>query len=248
MNKQIFGNLEHIFHKNSWRIATVFIVIAVLGGLTVFIPRSAVRTIQITGEGKSAVIPEKYNYSAIIEIRKLTADDARAAVSAQVSQLTKILLEKGILAENVQSETINVTPEYQSTPAGMKVSGYVGQQSISVSATELAKLLDLSGVLTSNGAVNLVGPTPYFSTEKVATARKDAEKKAIDDAKTRATSMASENGDKLADVLEISEANIAMPVPASAALAIGGQSAAASSLPVNQNEIIANVTVLYSVK
>ncbi|MEI7791991.1 MAG: SIMPL domain-containing protein [Candidatus Berkelbacteria bacterium] len=248
MNKQIFGNLEHIFHKNSWRIATVFIVIAILGGLTFFIPRPAARTIQITGEGKSTVVPEKYTYSATIEVKKLTADDARTAVSAQVSQITKILSEKGISAENVKSETINVTPEYQSTVAGMKVSDYLGQESISISAADLAKLLEISSVLTGNDATNLVGPTPFFASEKVASARSDAEKKAMENAKTRAASLAHENGDKLAEVLQTSEANLAMPLPASAALSAGGQSVTPSPTALTENEVTAYITVTYAVK
>ena len=252
MNKQIFGSLEHLFHKNSWRIATVFIIIAILSTAIFLLPRSAAKTIQLTGEGKVTIAPDTLRYSAIVESKKLTADEASKATSDQVALIAKLLVAKGLSADDIKMQTVIVAPEYQSTPTGAKVSNYSGQETLAVTFGDVTKQEEIAQILIQNGASSLIGPTPIYSPEKVSTARKAAETKAIADAKSRAASVVKESGYKLGDAIKISEPNIAIPAPAAAAQITEGQagsgSANSQTLPTNENEITVQITVTYLLK
>lgn len=247
MNKQIFGNLEHIFHKNSWRIALVFVIIGLLGGLTSLLPKSTARTIEVVGEGRSAIAPDKYTYNAFIEVEKLTSDEAQNAVSVQVALIRKLVGEAVLADSQFETVEINVTPKYSSVSSGMKVSGYLGQQSILISSTDRAKLLGFSSTLTENGATRLVGPAPVFSSEKSSSVYQDTQKKALADAKNRATLLAKESGNQIGEVLSISQKSLSAPAPTVPLLNSSEQTVSEVGA-ANQNEIVTQIIVVYILK
>jgi len=252
MNKQIFGSLEHLFHKNSWRIATVFIVVAILSTAIFLLPRSAAKTIQLTGEGKVTIMPDTLRYSAIVESKKLTADEASKATSDQVALIAKLLMAKGLSADDIKMQTVIVAPEYQSTPAGAKVSNYSGQETLAVTFDNSIKQGEIAQILIDNGASSLIGPTPIYSADQVSSARKAAEAKAIADAKSRAAAVVKESGYKLGEAIKISEPEIAMPTQVGAAEITEGQASSGSStsqrIATNENEITVQITVIYLLK
>jgi len=251
MNKQIFGSLDSFFSKNLWRVLVVLVVIAAFAITFLYLQRGKISTIEIIGEGKVNIEPDSLRYSAIIEAKKLTADDAKKATSDQVSLITKLLLAEGLAVEDVKTQNVIVAPEYQSTPAGMKVSNYSGQETLAIVFRDISKQKKILDILIENGAASLIGPSPLYSSDKISAARKAAETKAIEDAKSRATSAAKEAGNNLGRAIKISQANIGMPAQIAAAapgdlVVSSGETSVAPM--ANENEIVAQITITYSLK
>ncbi len=195
----------------------VFIVIAVLIGGIVFsflagvmlnifqLPVFQPRELIITGEGKVFAAPD----IALIKLGVTNEGmDVSVIVQKNTEQMNKILKELkalGIEEKDIKTTQYSLTPRYEYPhETGERVfKGYVMAQKIGVKIRDFEKIGNALNIATQNGAT-LVGDLS-FSIDEPEKIRQQAREKAIEQAKTKAESIARASGLKLGKVLNVQE-------------------------------------------
>jgi uncharacterized protein len=219
---------------------------------------SATNTITVQGEGKIERAPDtaKVTYTVRNEAKDLKT--AQGMVSTKVDAITEALKNLGVEERYIKTESYTSYPQYdypqrpciggicpQSTPV---IRGYEVSHSVTVSIKDLEKVNDVLGVLGTNGVSDMNGPNFGFEDDK-AIAR-EARDLAIKDAREQAKALAKSLNVKLVRIVSFSEAGTA-PSPLYARDAVANQemkAGSAPSLPVGDQRVQSNVTVVYEIR
>ena len=174
------------------------------------------------------------------------------------SAFKDFLEEQGIVKKDIKTESYNSYPKYDygSPCYGMycpratpKIIGYEVSENISVKVRDLTKAGEILGGITALGVSETSGPN--FSIENEDKIKAEARQMAIDEAKTKAESLASDLGVRLVRIVNFSEDGY-YPAPMYARDSMMtleskvGQ--AALELPAGENKITSNVTITYEIR
>lgn len=122
----------------------------------------------------------------------------------------------GVEAKDIQTAQYSVSPQYNWTQdEGQVLEGYRITQNIDLKIRDFAKIGDILGVATENGA-NIVSDLK-FSIEDEEKAKTQAREKAIAAAKAKAQIIAGQAGIKLGDIINVYEDYSYAPVAYSSA-------------------------------
>ena len=130
-------------------------------------------------------------------------------------------------------------------PSKNVLTGYNVSESITVKIRDLSTAGTILSGIGEFGVTNVSGLS--FTEDNVDTLTKQAEQKAISDAKTNASALAKNLGVKI--IRLVSYSNQESPMPVMYAMASGVNSkAAVPEISAGQNKITANVTLVYEVR
>jgi uncharacterized protein YggE len=179
-----------------------------------------------------------------------TARDATAANASDMARVVKAIKAAGIADRYIRTQQINVSPRFARASDSdwqgqAQITGYVAQNSVSVTVTDLAKASGVIDAAFGAGANSVSGPnlTLLDDSKALDAARRDGIAKARAEAATYADGL----GMKVARVLRVSErGQAAQPVDYVRAYDIAAVPAPpppAPPPPVAGGEMRQNVTV-----
>ncbi|CAI6071868.1 SIMPL domain-containing protein [Cohnella sp. JJ-181] len=215
---------------------------------------SVQNAVTVGAEGSIKVEPDVAYLNFGVDARGKTAQEAQQASAAKFAAVEKALFETfKIDKKDVQTTGFGVQPEYNYTEKdGQVLKGYLATHSVRVTYRDLAGIGKLLDAVSAAGANRVDGV--QFSTEKQDQYELEALKKAMTNAGTKASVLATSANRTLGPVINIVQGNAAdVPVifqnesavkfaPASDA------AGASSSVQTGQIEISASVTVQYALK
>lgn len=217
------------------------------------------RQISVGGEGKIAMKPDMATFTAGVVTQAKKIKDAQADNNARSAAVTDFLKGQGIEEKDLQTVGYTIMPQYQyfSTPPCYtslcpvshppEITGYEVRHTIEVKVRTLDKVDALLDGVVGKGA-NEVGSI-QFGFQEDTKIRDDARAKAIDNAKTKAQTLAQELGVRLGKIVSFSESGGGYPIYAERAYGMGGGGATlAPSVQAGEQEITSSVTITYELK
>jgi hypothetical protein len=205
---------------------------------------SALNTITVGASGSVSVNPDIAHINVAVETRGPTAGEAQQANATKFAALEKVLYEQyKIDKKDVKTTGFSVYAEYNYTEKeGRVLTGYAAVHSLQVNYRKLDEIGKLVDALTAAGANRIDGI--QFATEKSEQYELEALKKAMDNAKAKADTLAAAAGRQVKGVLNIVQGNVTSPpVFAQNAAKVMLESAAGFSTSVQAGQIVIEVSV-----
>ncbi|HNZ51581.1 MAG TPA: SIMPL domain-containing protein [bacterium] len=185
---------------------------------------------------------------------KKTAAEATTESTAKMNNIIAALQKLGIEEKDIKTSNYNLSPSYNWTNTkGQELVGYEVSQNLTLKVRDLNKIGDVIARTTEQGA-NQIGNVS-FTIDDEFELRNQARELAIQQAKEKAALIAKQSGMKLGEIKGVYEntdlerqqaaySNTKMMIDSS----IAGAELATPSVQVGQNEIRAEVTLMYEVK
>ncbi len=209
-----------------------------------------VRTITVSAEGKTVASPDIGETSFSVISQGKNPDELSSQNNTKMSAVIQNLKSQGIDEKDIKTSGYNLSPDYQYDASTRRnyINGYTLNQTVLVKIRDLSKAAKVVGGVTPLG-VNQIGGISFTvdDLEKfLADARADAFKKA----RTKANEMASENGARLGQVLNISESqNVPIPfMNERAAMGPMSVTASAPTIEPGTQEVKVQVSVTYALE
>jgi uncharacterized protein YggE len=215
-------------------------------------------TISVSADGKVTAVPDLATVSVGVLSQGTSAVDVKNQNNEKVNKITAFIKSQGIDEKDIQTSQFNFYPQmdYNSANGVSKITGYQGNQSVTVKVRGVDKSQDilekiLDGVV-NNGANQIDGV--YFTVEKPDDLKQQARKEAIANAKVKAQELAKEAGLTLGKVVSLSESGSSgyPGIPyASDSFGYGGmmsEKSVAPSVSVGSQEITQTMTVTFELK
>jgi uncharacterized protein YggE len=200
------------------------------------------RTITVNGEGKASAPPGMATIQTGVVTQGVTAIEALSANNKIMRQVMDVLSEHKIAEKDVQTSSLNVTPEYKQDERGRmenKIVGYSVSNQVQVQVHNLPDLGQVIDALVRAGS-NQVSGISFGIDEPNKVIDQDRER-AITDARSRAELYARSAGVRLGKVFAISEQSIEWPRELGLTRQFAAE--AISSVPVATGEQEYNVTI-----
>jgi uncharacterized protein YggE len=190
------------------------------------------RQVTVVGHGEVKSAPDTATVQIGVETEAATAKDALAQNSAQAQAIQEKLAGLGVDAKDMQTSNFSISPIYGND--GRQVTGYRVSNMVTVKIRQLAQAGTLLDQVVQAGANSIYGVS--FSVENPEALLDQARKAAIENAKTRATQLASASGSAIGDVLVISENIGAPPIPPMPMMGRAEDAAVSQAAPVQAGE------------
>ena len=209
------------------------------------------RGITVVGTGKASGTPDLANINVGVETGAASAQQAVNDNKAKMTQLLDALKSLGVADKDVQTSNYGVYTERQPVPGPESKGGegpvsYRVTNQVNVTVRDIAKLGDVLDKVVAAGANNIYGVN--FSVADTSKLQADARAKAIEDARSRAESLAKLTGVALGDVMSVSEiiggAGPIYGVMESAKMGLGG----GTPIQPGELEVNMNVQVTFAIK
>ena len=168
--------------------------------------------ISVEAEGRATSRPDVMTISAGTVTTGATAGEAVAANAALAQRLIQAVRQSGIEARDVRTTNFQVEPRFEgrSAPDGMgpsgrppRIVGYVVQNVVEIRLRDLTGAENLIGRLFEAGANSVRGPV--FSLSDDRSARRAAERNAVEEARAEADNYAAAVGRRVGRLLRISD-------------------------------------------
>ena len=245
-------------------IALIIVGIILLLSLTVWVNvdikdriQETGNTISVSGTGKVYTKPDLAltTFSVVTEAK--TVEEALSENTKKMNAIIDFMKGQGIEEKDLKTTSFNIYPRYEYQrieieiypyPPGKRVLvGYEVTQSLEVKIRDMEKIGNVIEGATTAGA-NEVGSL-QFTVDKEEEFKKQAQKEAIDEAKTKAQELASQLGVNLVRITNFSESSV---VPyfyglekAAAPAGLGGGET--PQIETGENKIEVTVTITYEI-
>lgn len=221
----------------------------------------ASNTITFDGKGEVFAAPDLATVNLTIRENAADVKDAQSKVTAKETAVLAFLDKSGIAKKDIKTESYNSYPKYDSvTPCysyGMpcrqespKIIGYETSEYISVKVRDLTKAGEIVKGIGAAGISEINGPD--FTIENEDALKAQARKMAIEEAKTKAESLANDLGVRLVRIVNFSENGNYPMYYGKGMMALDSvaspESAPAPALPTGENKITSNVTITYEIR
>lgn len=206
--------------------------------------KSQVPQITVSGEGKIKVTPDQAIISIGVQNSGKDAKEVKNLNDVTIDKVIKFLKKTGIPSTDYKTTSVNL---YKNYDYEKKKYNYQANQTISVTLKDLSKYDEIMAGLNESGVNNINGVE--FKSSKMEEYEREARKKAMLNAKQKATDYVSVLNQKIGKALLISDnSQVSYPQP----MYKGGMMAMAAedsspreTLAVGEIEIDANVTVTF---
>ena len=208
----------------------------------------ALRTITVTGEGKTTAAPDM----AILNIGvQSNAETAAAALRENSSAMTATinkLKDLGVSEKDIQTSGLSIRPQYDYERNRSKplVTGYTASNNVTVKLRDLDDAGRVIDQAVQTGANSLGGISFTFADPKplYEAARKDA----VAVARARAELLTEAAGVSLGQVLTIQDGYAVTPSPVVQVAAMRAEADMAVPIQAGESTISANVTIVYEIR
>ncbi|MGL4320257.1 MAG: SIMPL domain-containing protein [Paracoccaceae bacterium] len=200
------------------------------------------RTITVTGEGVVATAPDQATISLGVTTNADTAVAALAANSEAMAKVTEQLKAAGVAPADLQTSNLSLNPNWTGydSSSSPEIAGYSATNMLTVRVRDLEALGAILDAAVSDGANTMNGVT--FGLAEPNPVMHEARARAVADATSRATVLATAAGASLGQIVSIIEGGT-FPGPAPMFRAQD------ASVPVENGELAmtASVTVTFEI-
>jgi uncharacterized protein len=226
-------------------------------------------TISVDGEGEAVAVPDMAEVSFSILGDAKDAASARASVDEKMKAIHEFLKAEGVAEADIKTTSYALNPKYEWKQTSKMVIcpmgygcppvegqnvlvGYEVSQSVDVRIKKIDSAGTILGGLTDKGASNVSGLT--FKVADEDGLKDEARKEAIEEAKAKAKKLADELGVELVRMTAYNEGGM-YPVynygrggMMEAKTMAFDAATAPANIPVGENKIVSNVTIVYEVR
>ncbi len=166
--------------------------------------------------------------------------------------IIQALKDNGVEAKDITTQNYSVNPNYDYRDGSNKITGYTVNTSLEVKLTDFDKLNQAIDAATQLGA-NQVGSLTFTLSDKVkAQAETDARKQAVDQAKSKAESLAHAAGIPLGKIINVQENSSPVPAPLYRTMEAKADNGSLPAVPPTQiepgsTEVKLTVTLSYEI-
>jgi len=215
-------------------------------------------TISVVGEGEVYTVADIATFSFSVSAEAANVTEAQNKVTAKMNATLEALKNLGIEEKDIKTTNYYVSPKYtyepivcsqNYCPPGRQVpDGFTVSHDVTVKVRKTDDAGRALALVGENGATNVSGLS--FTTDDPTALYDEARAKAIDNATNRAEKLAKDLGVKLVRVVSFSENDGRYPMPMYDAknMSLEQAGSAAPSLPIGENKIVSNVTVVYEIR
>jgi uncharacterized protein YggE len=201
--------------------------------------------VSVNGVGEVKLQPNEVVINLGVEMREKTLEQARKQTDSKAAAIIAYLKKQGVDAKDIQTSYVNLQPIYMGGEYGKADPDfYMAQKNMTIVIKKLDKFDDLVSGLYDKGVNRIDGI--FFRVSDMEKHKAEARKRAIADAKQKASAMTSELGAKVGKVYAINEqtsgngprplyAKSAMVMEADMAQDGGGPSIAGGQVVVTSN-------------
>jgi len=247
----------------------LFLVIEVLSGLMglryIGTGVAATNTITVSGEGEVVAVPDIATFTFAVVSLKTTVADAQTDATAKANAAMAYLKDAGVDEKDIQTSDYSIVPQYDyqqgvcpaiGAPEGVSycppgrqvLRGYEVRQTTTVKVRDTAKAGELLAGVGSKGATEVSGLN--FTFDNPTEVEQESRRKAIDDAKDKASVLAKQLGVSLVRVVSFSENGGGYPSPMYYGMggAVAQDAKVAPEISVGQNKLTTVVSVTYEIR
>ncbi len=164
-------------------------------------------TIVVTGQGETAVAPDMAILSLSVMREADTAREALDQANAAMREIVEAMRGEGVESRDLQTSGLSINPRYvypqRNGEEGPRIVGYQVSNTLTVRVRDIERVgevLDLSVTLGVNQGGSIV-----LTNDDPAAALEDARSAAVENAKSKAETLAAAAGVRLGRVMSISE-------------------------------------------
>jgi uncharacterized protein len=155
------------------------------------------------GEASVRRAPDRAWVTIGAESRARTAQEAQRANAEAMTSVNDKLKALGIAADAIQTIGYDLQPEFDYANGKQTLRGYVARNQVQVKVDALPKLGEIIGAAVATGATNVSGVR--FDVQDRDAAEREALRRAVADARSRAEAAAEGAGMKVERVIKIEE-------------------------------------------
>jgi hypothetical protein len=206
---------------------------------------------RVSGESKRFVKPDRVTVTFSSTIEGKDVRDIQRRSSEAVDKATTAILALGVEDKELTTSNYNITPTYNYTSGKSVIDGYSSTISLNVKTKLITKVADIIDAATKSGINNVSALSFYLEdSEKV---KQELKLEAIDNAKTKASELASKSGLRLGTLKNVEEGGY-YPMYSNASgaspMALSEKSVSRdSTIPLNvqpgESEMNMNITLVY---
>jgi uncharacterized protein len=203
------------------------------------------RTLSVSGRGVETIPTTLAQVNLGVEIQGKTAQEVQQEAAQRSSAVVAFLKSQNV--EKLQTTGIQLNPVYSYTNNVQRITGYAANNTVSfrIPTEKAGTLLDNA---VKAGATQINGISFFANDEAIASAQKQALKKATQDAQQQADAVFSALGFKSKEVVSIQVNNASAPPPPPMLLRAEAAKVADASTPVvgGEQQVEASVTLQIS--
>jgi uncharacterized protein len=169
-------------------------------------------TFDVTGQSQMAVVPDKAEVRLGIVVNKPTVAEAQGEINRISTAITDQLVALGIEKKYIKTADYSINPDYRYEPTALnRIVGYNANSTVVVEIRNFELLNQAIDKATTTGA-NSVGGISFGLTEETQKKVEEAARvEAVEEAKTKAESLAKIAGIRLGKVINVQENAGAQP-------------------------------------
>ncbi|WP_192822953.1 SIMPL domain-containing protein [Rufibacter sp. LB8] len=202
--------------------------------------------VSVSGQGEVKVQPDQITFMTGVEVREKTLEEARKVADQRTAALIAYLKKSGVEEKNIQTAYLYLQPIYNGEYGQTTPQFYLANRTVTVILTKVQGFDALLEGLYKAGANRVDGIS--FQSTQLKKHQDEARKKAIQDAKQKATMLAAELGAKVGRPYQINEGGANAPGPVFAKMArqeLSMDSGGGSTLALGQITITSSVDVSF---
>lgn len=194
-------------------------------------------TVTVSGTGTVSSVPDTATISFGVVTEATTAAQALSTNSAAAERMIAALKAAGVEAKDLRTDIVSLSPRY--SDRGTEIVGYTASNTVSATIRDLARAGAVIDVAVGAGANSVQGPS--LERSDVASLYREALRRAVADARTKAEALATAGGLTLGAVSSMVEGSQA-PVPLAAP---AKDAAGAVPIEPGTQDVTAVVTVVF---
>jgi len=226
-------------------------------------------TISVSGSAEVNAVPDVATFSFTVTETSESITEAQDVISKKVATILDGLDDAGVNKKDIKTQSYTMYPKYEWVQVKSVESialdgtvffpgnnnkqvqtGFDVSQNVSVKLRDFDKVPQVLELFADAGVENLNGPN--FQIDEPDELQDQAREMAIDEAQEKAKKLAKDLGVKLGKVVSFNENNggyYPQPLYSRSMMAMDmAESSSAPELPVGENTVSANVTVVYTIK
>jgi uncharacterized protein len=167
--------------------------------------------VSVSGVGEVKVQPDQITFMTGVEVREKSLEEARKAADQRTAAILTYLKKSGVDEKNIQTTYLSLQPMYTGEYGQTTPQFYLATRTVSVVLNKTQGFDALLEGLYKAGANRVDGIS--FQSSQLKKYQEEARRKAVQDAKQKATLLASELGAKVGRAYQINEGGANAPSP-----------------------------------
>jgi uncharacterized protein YggE len=210
-----------------------------------------------SGEGKMTAVPDQATVTVGVTQQSQTVTEAKDKVNLAANKIIQDLKKLGLADKDIKTTDYSVNPNYSNGPIGImmpiippggqqNITGYTVTQNLEINVQPIDKANKVIDTATADGA-NLVGGVNFtFSDQLSKSLEQQATQQAVDNARTKAQSLANAAGIHLGKIVNVVEnSNRPMPLMMTAGTAAKTDQSAPTNVTPGENSLTVDVVLYY---